>query len=162
MSTKGQAIRFKKGKFAGDTGWINIAKGTQGFTPEKVHVIVGTGQYRDTHTMVLQTSIAKAERSEPTSFAQAAYQEHPWVEKLMYQLAAKIACLDIEREELTEIADIFAAILLEADDAQKKKGNTGKYYKSDAKKNNKKWNKRAWCSLMLLSLLLHHSYVILL
>jgi hypothetical protein len=53
---------------------------------------------------------------------QAAYLEHPWVEKLMHQLAANIACLDIHCEELTEIGDIFIAILLEADDTQKEKG----------------------------------------
>jgi hypothetical protein len=141
MSTKGQVIRFKKGTFAGQTGWINTAKGTQGFTPEMVHVIIGMGPSKDTHTLVLQNSIAKQHET-PESFAQAAYQEHPWVEKLMRQLAAKIACLDIRREELTEIGDIFMAILLEADDAQKKKGKKGKYYKTDLQ-TNKKWNKRA-------------------
>jgi hypothetical protein len=59
MSTNGQAIHFKKDTFAGQTGWINTTKGTQGFTPEMVHVIIGTGPSKDTHTMVLQNSIAK-------------------------------------------------------------------------------------------------------
>jgi hypothetical protein len=135
MSTKGEEIRFKKGTFGGQTGWINVARGNQGFTPVKVHVIVGTGPKKGTHTMVMQSSIGKKQpHQEPTSFAQAVYQEHGWVEHLMELLAAKIACLDIDCNELVEIGDLFTAKLLEAEAAQKNKGNKGKYYKSDAKK----------------------------
>ena len=119
--TKGEPIRFTGGKYVGKTGWINTAKGENGFTEEKVYVYVDRSKGKkpkpDLATHVNQEFIAPKDLPTPQSYEEAAFQQHPKIEREMNKLTKKLAMLGINSED--EFTQMFGNKLQAAINSQK-------------------------------------------
>ena len=133
---KGDEIHFKPSAapaYRNKLGWINTAKGADGFTAQMVYVIVDLGNGKEHPTRVMQTSITKR-HSTPTSYDEALFQQHPDIEGLMDKLILKIASCSMPADDTNEfqhiqqaIADTFLAKLTHACKKQKDMGIKAKY-----------------------------------
>jgi predicted xylose isomerase-like sugar epimerase len=95
-STKGDPIRFKGGKYKGQTGWRNDDKQD---TRHRTYVIVTLLDGTVKETWVKRRNVA-APRGHPTNYFEAVLQQHPDIEGLVEQL-----CFEIARCYVTIIAD---------------------------------------------------------
>jgi hypothetical protein len=118
MSDKGNAIRFVKGKYAGETGWLNQDKAV---TKCKIHVIVDKGDQGGIRTCVDKTSVGPPHR-EPQSFEEALLQQHPETERTMNKLVRLLARCNIV-SSTENISLIFNTKLNEACVAQEALGS---------------------------------------
>ena len=100
-SRKGEPLRFKKGKYVGQLGWKDNKGPILGV---QVYCIV---QKRDgglKRVRVNQTSVA-SRRAEPTTFLEAAIQQHPDLDIAMDKLAGLLAKCSINHSP--ELAEMF-------------------------------------------------------
>jgi hypothetical protein len=109
MSDKGNAIRFTRGKYKGQTGWVNKDKKS---TKERIYVIVDEGDKLN-RTWVKKTSVKPALQPRPTSYSEAVLQQCPDVEARLEALCAELATCLIERDP-NGIVDVFNKKLTEA------------------------------------------------
>jgi hypothetical protein len=85
-ATKGDPIRFKGGKYKGQTGWRNDDKQD---TRHRTYVILTLLDGTEKETWVKHRSVA-APRGPPTNYFEAVLQQHPDIEGLVEQLCFEI------------------------------------------------------------------------
>jgi len=90
--TKGREIRFIKGTYAGRKGWIDASRKKTKSTFR--HVIVEDDGDGEKFTRVKKTSYREPFKL-PTSYEEAAMQQHPDIEKTMILLAEMLASCGI-------------------------------------------------------------------
>jgi hypothetical protein len=86
-TTKGDAIRFKGGKYKGRTGWRNDDKQD---TRHRTYVIVTLLDGTEKETWVKRRSVADP-RGPPTNYFEATLQQHPDIDGLVERLCFEIA-----------------------------------------------------------------------
>jgi hypothetical protein len=86
-ATKGDPIRFKRGKYKGQTGWRNDDRED---TRHRTYVIVTLLDDTEKETWVKRRSVA-APRGPPTNYFEATLLQHPDIEGLVEQLCFEIA-----------------------------------------------------------------------
>jgi hypothetical protein len=94
-SSKGDPIRFIKGKYKGKTGWRNKDKES---TRERLYVIVDLGNNKLKATWVKKSSAKPAIQPRPTSYSEAVLQQCPDIEEKLEKLCAELAMCKIERD----------------------------------------------------------------
>ena len=105
---KGKAIRFARGTYEGLEGWLDKANKTSKESGQ-VWVIVNDTQYEEeVHTRVLKTSIRKP-RSKPSTWAEAAIQQHPRLNKKINELAYLLASFKVSGANETSVLQHIAA-----------------------------------------------------
>lgn len=119
---KGQAIRFVKGTYAGQTGWYNSVNNTKSGIYCSVIVPMKSGAEKATR--VLKSSI-RAPFADPTTFEEAALQQHPDLELAMINLAEMFVQCGVTRS--TEAMKLLDAELTEAYSRFKLLGNKARY-----------------------------------
>ena len=115
---KGQPIRFVRGSYTGEKGWLDTAnKPRKNAKSDKVWVIIDntdeSQNMEGTHTKVEITSIRHLPTA-PTTWAQAAVQQHPTLESKVIEMARHFASCDMEGHE-HEVVDLIAHELQFAD-----------------------------------------------
>jgi hypothetical protein len=92
-SEKGQELRLIHGTYKGKTAWVNPHKPP---TKHYISVIIlddhTGGEFK---TRVRRTSVGKP-LSRPTSFEEAALQQHPMINTMMENLAKQLAMCNIQ------------------------------------------------------------------
>jgi hypothetical protein len=112
---KGDAIRFRGGKYAGLTGWMDVSYKTQ--PPIKFHVIVDKGKGKGFYTCVDQKSVG-IPFQEPKSQLDSAVQQVAAIEKHLGALCSTLVKCQINKVT-PELIALLAAKLNEAVDAHK-------------------------------------------
>ena len=97
---KGEPIRFVRGTYKGETGWMDRAnkKSRRSKKNTKIWVIVDEINDDETegiHTQVEQTSVRNA-HTQATTWAEAAVQQHPDLESKIIEMTRHFAACDIE------------------------------------------------------------------
>jgi hypothetical protein len=115
-ATKGDPIRFKGGKYKGQTGWRNDDKQN---TRHRTYVIVTLLDGTEKETWVKHRSVASP-RGSPTNYFEAMLQQHPDIEGLIDQLCFEIArcSLDPQHRNVDPILESIQNRLNEAMVAQ--------------------------------------------
>jgi len=105
--TKGAQIKLTGGKYVGKMGWINVARGKQGFTEQQVHIIVDQPRV---YTRVKQGNITTRVSSDgkPLSFEEAILDEKPFINKLMHKLARELAKANVGKSSMKTFGDLLA------------------------------------------------------
>lgn len=122
MGQKGDSIRFKSGSYRGRTGWLDADKGS---TERQVYVCVDMGN-KEFWTRVSKESIAPP-YEQPSTFEEAALQQHPEIERMMDKLVRDLARCGINGGS-AEIAKIFDRKLHLANAKQAEKGSKATYW----------------------------------
>ena len=125
VATKGEAIRFIAGKYAGKSGWINTEEpADELITP----VIVDPGQKGFKVTFVHTSSINRVAGTAPTGYAEAVIQQCPDIEKNLVAVTCQLAKCDLSRDPQG-----FQALMIrsldEARDWQENRGSKAMYRK---------------------------------
>jgi len=119
MSQKGPEIRFIAGKYQGKEGWINAEKKETLFM---VPVIVDMGSHLKP-TFVRKESVSEP-HGPPSSYEEAALQQHPDIEVMMNKLTCQLARCNIGAgNDLEAIAKIFCKNLVKAYSRQEAMGH---------------------------------------
>jgi hypothetical protein len=124
--TKGRAIRFQDGKYFGKTGWMDADKRP---TPKMYYVIVDLGDGTLKSTKVMKTSVGNRHEP-PTSYAMAAIQQHPDIEKQITKLCRDLAECSIGRDA-QGLFRILEKNLSEATETQDQMGSGARYRRVD-------------------------------
>lgn len=119
---KGQEIRFIRGKYQGQTGWVNAAKKKtkKGLQP----VIVKMDNGVEKQTRVKVTSF-RTPFSAANNYAEAALQQHPDMELAMIKLAESVA--ECGLRDINEMLVIFEAEIERAKFILLSKGSSARY-----------------------------------
>jgi hypothetical protein len=126
VPTKGHHIRFVKGTYAGRNGWIDSSrkKGKSNYR----HVIVAADpedqDSQEKCTRVKITSFCDPHPI-PSSFEEAALQQHPDIEVAMIKLAEMFTQCSIS--DYNGVMRLFANELDKAKKIQRKQGNKARY-----------------------------------
>lgn len=92
--TKGEAIRFVKGKYVGLNGWMDGSKKMKkNSVYQHVIVVLDEDHKEQKATRVKKNSFRKEFSSPPRNYVEAAMMQHPDIEKDMIDLAEKFAQL---------------------------------------------------------------------
>ena len=102
---KGSTICVTRGTYRGKKGWIDIAAGEK---PKMIDVILDDGTNGEIMVCIRKTSIRLL--VEPTSYEEAALQQHPKVKNKMDDVCKMMAELDIQ--SLERMVGIFTATLV--------------------------------------------------
>lgn len=107
MSDRGAPIRFIKGEYKYQTGWINKDKPA---TKCRLYVIVHDEHSEDglRRTFVKKNSVRPAIISTATTYSQAVIEQCPDVEVQIDQLCAELAMCKIEKDPEGIVAIIIA------------------------------------------------------
>jgi hypothetical protein len=130
MARKGEAIRFKRGKYLGKSGWVNDDKDR---TAKMIYVIVDIGGGVEHETRVHQDSIGRP-RQQPVLYADALLQQHPDIESAMEKLCRELAKCGIENNT-KEVAKIISNKLCAAVVRQGQMGHKAVYRRVTYKEN---------------------------
>ena len=91
---KGKPIRFVRGTYQGLEGWVDKANKASKKSGQ-IWVIVDDVDYKEEiHTQVLRTYIQN-ERSTPSSWAEAAVEQHPKLDESITNLAFLLASFNV-------------------------------------------------------------------
>jgi hypothetical protein len=126
---KGGKIRFVKGTYVGKTGWY----AERGMTSHQVYVIVDMGD-EQLEARVNQDSVRRD--SVPSSYLDAALQQHHELEALMGKLVLLLARCKIEGKHAQDASSFFLARLVEANETQQALGDKALWKKVTYKKKN--------------------------
>lgn len=126
-TTKGAAIRFVAGKYAGKKGWLNSAAAGDDLI---ACVIVDMGKGGLKATYVYRASIREMSGAmeEPASYAQAALEQITMLERSLITTCRLMAQCDAGRD-LVGFHQLFERHLDDAIKWQKKKGEKASYKK---------------------------------
>jgi glycerol-3-phosphate cytidylyltransferase-like family protein len=125
MTNKGERIRFIKGTYQDQKGWLNTDKK---HTKHKYHVIVEPDlpeRNYEKSTSVMKTSV-RLETAEtlPKTYEEALLHQHPDTDRLMDKLASELVKCHISgHESATELCRIFVAKLEVAHEKQQALGH---------------------------------------
>ena len=124
---KGDPLRFIAGKYAGKSGWVNLAETAD---DEILPVIVNCGRKGEKVTFVYQSSARLITNVVPASYAEAVIKHCPDIEKALVELSRKLAKCDIKRDS-SGFHTVILAKLNEAIIWQESKGSKAMYRKID-------------------------------
>jgi hypothetical protein len=119
---KGKEIRFIRGSYEGCIGWLDKANKSKKKS-KMVHVIIVDDDEEcdeEVHTKVWRSSFCERHKA-PTTWAQAAVQQHPEIEKAVIEAAKLFASCIIADEK--SVMDYFA---FEIERAQKENADQAK------------------------------------
>jgi hypothetical protein len=124
--SKGDAIRFVKGKYAGLAGWIdkNKKKKKNSFYRDVI-VMLDDDSGEEKNTRVKISSYRKKAFADPRTFAEACVIQHPDIERTMIELAVMFAQCGIYQNDETLL--LFDAELTLAWKLQQKLGSKARY-----------------------------------
>jgi hypothetical protein len=127
--SKGEEIRFVKGKYAGLSGWIDRSKKKKKNSCFR-SVIVGLDNEDDDFeeekaTRVKISSFRKQVSGDPRTFEEAAVMQHKDIEKAMIDLATMFAQCAVQ--DTNEVLRLFNTELALALEFQKKLGSKARY-----------------------------------
>jgi len=123
----GSPIKFIGGKYAGKTGWINLARGKEGFTNHRVHVILDEPRKC---ACVKKNSIGPSSEGKTLSYEEAILDQKPFINKLMNKLAHELAKANVNNSSMAIFGDLLAyKIAFELEMMQK--NPKASYYKID-------------------------------
>ena len=122
MSDKGDEIRFVKGTYQGRNGWLN--KNRRSKKSRYSYVIVDLEEEGEKPTRVLTTSIRKPHKV-PTSFEEAALQQHPDIELAMIRLCEMWA--ECGLNDGNNATRLFVEELHNAHESLKTQGNKARH-----------------------------------
>jgi hypothetical protein len=98
--TKGNEIRFIRGTYKGCTGWLDTANKSKKKS-KTIWVVVNDEEddeyNEEIHTKVWRTSIREKPKA-PTTWAEAAVQQHPEIEDALLEVARLFATCEIADE----------------------------------------------------------------
>ena len=118
---KGEEIRFVKGTYAGNQGWLNTSKKSKSGRYD--YVIVNLDD-KEKPTRVLKSSIRKPFQ-EPETYEEAAVQQHPEMELAMIRLAEMFAECGVQ--QAGETVKLFVKELERAHHHQLQLGSKARY-----------------------------------
>jgi 4-diphosphocytidyl-2C-methyl-D-erythritol kinase len=129
MSTLGEEIHFVAGKHKGKKGWIDTSKT---HTPKMYYVVVSNeDKGTKTATRVMKESVvdAKSVIIPSTVLEEACLQQHPDINRMMDNLAEKLAMCSVGPTE--RLGMIFLEKVQKANTKQLSKGKKALWYKVD-------------------------------
>jgi hypothetical protein len=125
---KGARIKFVGGKYTGRGGWLDNGRDpTDSFTP----VVVKLKNDKEKVTKVLHENyVLRTELADPTSYEEAAFQQHADIDRLLTLLCKNMAeceMLDSAGNSGTQLSRIFLERLLKAQTRQTAKGDAARW-----------------------------------
>jgi hypothetical protein len=125
-AVKGKPVRFIAGKYGGKTGWVNILENAN---EEIVPFIVNLGRKGGKATFVYRSSVwLDGSEAAPNSYAWAALQQCPDIERSLVEVARKLAKCDIKRDAVG-FQKVIQSKLNDAIVHQESKGSKAMYRK---------------------------------
>jgi hypothetical protein len=101
---KGGESRFARGTYKGCTGWIGLANKAK---KDWVWVVVDDQDYEEeAHTRVWKSSIHEAHKA-PTTWAEAAIQQHPEIEEAIIQVSRLFATCNMDQPAWTSVINFI-------------------------------------------------------
>lgn len=129
---KGAPIRFVAGKYAGKKGWLNLnEEGDSLISP----VVVNLGRkHGERATYAYHTSFKEEDEiKNPSSYAEAALQQQPHLERALVTTCRIMAQCDAENN-INAFKALFSKYLNDAVKGQKDKGHLANYKKIEYRK----------------------------
>jgi hypothetical protein len=103
--TKGREIRFVRGTYKGCTGWLDSANKTK---KDWVWVVVDDKDYEEeVHARVWKSSVRESHKA-PTTWAEAAVQQHPEIEFAIIEVSCMFAtCTNLDDTTFLSVGNLL-------------------------------------------------------